>query len=162
MFEPLSIKCRLPIEDYHIVLTAFILLHWAESCSEYQAVAKKGPEGDVPVPAGFADKSVFWKIVGISGLFGAIMGIFAVAVLNCSNEIPKLWVDNGNFDSYDDFKLYNGKTSWIIVTTCTGFLVGCVRFFTKYVYNVLFVMFFHYANISRTYAQISGRFGWFF
>ena len=59
------------------------------------------------------------------------MGIVAVGVLNCSNEIPKIWVNNGNYDSYEDFKLYNGEKYWILVTTFTGLIVGCIRYFSK-------------------------------
>ena len=42
---------------------------------EYNVVNKKGPEGDVPIPAGFADKLTFWYIVGVTLLFGGFMGL---------------------------------------------------------------------------------------
>merc|ERR1719353_820168 len=100
---------------------------------EYNVVNKKGPEGDVPIPAGFADKLTFWYIVGVTLLFGGFMGLGAVGVLLCSNEIPKIWIDNGNFDNYyEDMKYYQGKEIWVLITTLTGLVVGCIRYFTKY------------------------------
>ena len=57
----------------------------------------------------------------------------AVGVLLCSNEIPKIWIDNGNFDDYyTDMKYYQGKEIWVLITTLTGLLVGCIRYFAKY------------------------------
>ena len=47
---------------------------------EYNDVNKKGPEGDVPIPAGFADKSTFWYIVAVTIVFGGIMGVGTQAV----------------------------------------------------------------------------------
>ena len=52
---------------------------------EYNNVNKKGPEGDVPIPAGFADKVTFWYIVGVAIIFGGVMGLGIVTIINSSN-----------------------------------------------------------------------------
>ena len=99
---------------------------------EYKEVAVKGPEGDIPIPEGFGTKSIFWKISGMSIIFGFIMGVAAIGVLNCANEIPKIWIDNGNFNDIKDFDYYNGSLFWVVITTCTGFLVGVIRWASSY------------------------------
>lgn len=99
---------------------------------DYKNVAAKGPEGDVPIPEGFGGRLMFWKVVTISCCIAAFMGVAAVGVINCANSIPKIWIDNGNFDEITDFDYYAGSKVWILVTTLTGLVVGIIRWITSY------------------------------
>jgi H+/Cl- antiporter ClcA len=103
---------------------------------EYKVVAEKGPEGDVPIPEGFGSRPVFWKVVIIASLIGMFLGVAAVGILNCATEIPKIWIDNGNFDELNDFDYYAGDKFWIVITTTTGILVGLIRWGTNYPDNL--------------------------
>lgn len=124
-----------------------------EDCKD---VATKGPEGDVPIPEGFGRNPIFWKIALVCTLFGGIMGIAALGILNCSNEIPKLWVDNGNFDEAEDFEYYSGSTFWIIITTLMGFTVGTIRWYFQYPDNLPgFFKELNNAHVDPTYVPLT-------
>ena len=85
-----------------------------------------------PIPEGFGRHPVFWKVVISACVIGAFMGVAAVGVINCANEIPKIWIDNGNFDEMEDFDYYHGSKVWILVTTGMGLVVGLLRWVSKY------------------------------
>ena len=99
---------------------------------EYHEVFKDGPEGDIPIPEGFGRTRDFWVLFILSGVFGIIVGFVGLIALNIVEEVPKLWVDNGEFDEPSDCDFHAGKAYWIGITTAMGFVVGLIRWFTSY------------------------------
>lgn len=99
---------------------------------EVHVVSKKGTEGDIPAPDGFAKEASFWRILGMSAFFGAILGFCALFFLICAEKIPKEWVHNSDMKSFSDIDFYAGKTYYIIITGGTGLLVGLLRYVSKY------------------------------
>jgi hypothetical protein len=49
---------------------------------------------------------------------GVAMAFIQIAVINCAEEIPKRWTDNGEFNTADDCKLYQGEPYWICIGEC--------------------------------------------
>lgn len=84
----------------------------------------------------FARETVFWKVMFLSGLFGCVIGVCGLVFMNFADEVPKKWIDNGDFDEASDCDYYAGQKYWIIVTTATGFFVGFVRWFFMYPENM--------------------------
>lgn len=103
---------------------------------EYGGSLKKGAEGDIPAPAGFANESEFWRVLFLSGFFGIIMGLVGLVFLNIADHVPKEWVDNGSFDDASDADFYAGKKSWILITGGAGLIVGLVRYLYSYPDNL--------------------------
>ena len=103
---------------------------------EYVEVQKQGNEGDIPIPTPFGSNREFWRMMLFSGAFGCIIGVFGLIFMNFVDEVPKKWINNGDFDSPDDCDFYRGKKYWIIITTATGFAVGCFRYIFTYPDNL--------------------------
>lgn len=93
---------------------------------------QKKIEGDIPAPAGFAKEPIFWKILGISSLFGMILGFIAIFFLFFSEKFPTYWVKNSSFASFTDVNFYAGEPYYILVTGGAGLLVGCLRVVLHY------------------------------
>ena len=47
------------------------------------------------------------------------MGLAAVGFMNAADYVPKLWVDNGEFENANDCQLNAGKLHWIGITAGT-------------------------------------------
>ena len=110
---------------------------WARKLmDEYGNNLKKGVEGDIPAPAGFAGESNFWRAMFWSAIFGVVMGFVGLGFLNVADRIPKEWVDNGNFNEPEDADFYNGKISWIFITGGAGLIVGITRYLYDYPDNL--------------------------
>lgn len=103
---------------------------------EYGENLKKGVEGDVPLPAGFAGESAFWRALFWSATFGVVMGFVGLGFLNVADRIPKEWVNNGDFDTASDGDFYAGKKTWILITGGAGLLVGITRWLFSYPDNM--------------------------
>ena len=99
---------------------------------DFFEVNKAGPQGDVPLPQGFANTTNFWKVLFFAVVIGLFMGTLGECFLNIVDEAPKQWVNNNGFSNYADFYPYTGKLYWIAITTGGGFLVGLIRFFTNF------------------------------
>ena len=95
-----------------------------------------GRDGDVPLPAAFAQDSGFWKTMLLSGLIGCFMGLAGVGFMNVVDYIPTLWIDNGEFDEASDLYYNAGKTYWMCVPMLAGLLIGLVRHFSGYPDNL--------------------------
>lgn len=93
---------------------------------------KAGVDGDMPAPEGFAHESAFWKLILISAIFGVIFGFVAIAFLLCAEKVPKEWVANSNFETYEEVTFYAGKHYYILVTGAAGLLVGILRYSLNY------------------------------
>lgn len=86
----------------------------------YGDVAEKGPKGNIPESeeqAGFALQRVYWSHFMIAIFCGIAMAFVQLAVINCAEEIPKRWTDNGEYNTADDCKLYQGEPYWICIGT---------------------------------------------
>lgn len=54
---------------------------------EYVKHAESGNDGDLPLPPGFARKPAFWKMIFLSGLVAAFMGVASAAFMNFGDEV---------------------------------------------------------------------------
>lgn len=55
--------------------------------SEYAKHADRDNEGDLPLPAGFARKYKFWKIIVISGMIALFLGVAISGFQNFIDEV---------------------------------------------------------------------------
>ena len=78
-------------------------------------------------PDGFTGNPEFWKVAGLSGFFGVLLGFIGLSFLVCAEKIPKLWVQNSSFDTYEDVDFYAGNKVYILITGFTGLIVGILR-----------------------------------
>jgi H+/Cl- antiporter ClcA len=97
----------------------------------YNAVSKRGNEGDIPIQEGFANGLGFWKMIFIGCLLGIFIGLFSIIFMNVAEHTPVFWVDNNSFADPADCGFYKGSKQWIWVTTGAGLLVGLGRYFAK-------------------------------
>ena len=99
-------------------------------------------EGDVPIYPGFAKNLVFWKIMGLSVLFGACIGILGLCYMNLINKIPEIWAGmpplNKDFADFptcktamDVYGFNAGKGYYVGVTTGAGLVVGILRYIAR-------------------------------
>lgn len=54
------------------------------------------------MPAGFVRDSQFLTVALIAATFGVILGLFGLFFLAAAEKVPKLWVNNGDFNSASD------------------------------------------------------------
>ena len=95
-----------------------------------------GRDGDVPLPAAFAQDAGFWKTCLLSGLLGCFMGVAGTGFMNMVDYVPSVWVANGKFDEASDCDFYAGKLYWLAIPTTAGCLVGLLRHFSSYPDNL--------------------------
>lgn len=106
---------------------------WTKRLYEtYQIMEKKGVEGDIPAPQGFTGEAAFWKVFFLAACFGVLLGLVGIAFLLCAEKVPKLWVSNSSFSSFEDVDFYAGKQYYIFITGGTGLIVGICRYMTNY------------------------------
>lgn len=103
-----------------------------ELIENFDEIDDKGPDGEVPVQPAFAQDRGFWEILFCALFMGAFCGIVAIGFMNTIDEVPKRWVDNGEFNEVSDCGYYNGKKYWIFVTGGAGFLVGLLRYMMSF------------------------------
>ena len=48
---------------------------------------KKGPEGDIPIPEGFGRTKEFWFKVFLALIFGVVIGLASIAVVNSTENV---------------------------------------------------------------------------
>ena len=111
---------------------------WTKSLidSYVYAEEKSGREGDIPMPAGFAREKRFWRVTILSGVMGIIMGFMGVGFMNAAEYVPKVWIDNGEFDDVEDCYYNAGKLYWIAIPSLTGLVVGLIRWRFEYPFNL--------------------------
>lgn len=97
---------------------------------------ENGRDGDVPLPAAFAQDGGFWKTMLVSGLIGCFMGLAGVGFMNVVDYVPTLWIDNGGFDQASDCDFYAGKLYWLCVPMLAGMVIGLIRHFASYPDNL--------------------------
>jgi len=95
-----------------------------------------GRDGDVPLPAAFAQDSGFWKTMFLSGVIGCIMGLAGTGFMNVVDYVPSLWIDNGEFDEASDLQYNAGKLYWMCVPMLAGLVIGLVRHYSGYPDNL--------------------------
>lgn len=95
-----------------------------------------GRDGDVPLPAAFAQDAGFWKTMFLSGLIGCFMGIAGVGFMNVVDYVPTLWINNGDFDQASDCDFNAGKLYWLCVPMLSGLVIGLLRHFFQYPDNL--------------------------
>lgn len=98
-----------------------------ELIENFDEIDDKGPDGEVPMQPAFAQDRGFWEILFWALIMGVVTGLVALGFMNAIDEIPKRWVDNGEFDEASDCGYYDGKKEWIIIVGSAGFLVGTLR-----------------------------------
>lgn len=103
-----------------------------EMIENFDVIDDQGPDGEVPVQPAFAQDRGFWEILVCAIFMGGFCGLVALGFMNCIDEVPKRWVDNGEFDEPSDTGYYDGKPYWIIVVGCAGFIVGTLRWITSF------------------------------
>jgi H+/Cl- antiporter ClcA len=103
-----------------------------ELIDNYDVIDDQGPDGEVPMQPAFAQDRGFWEILVCAIFMGAFTGLVALGFMNVIDEVPKRWVDNGDFDSAADCGYYDGKPEWIIIVGTAGFLVGTLRWALKF------------------------------
>jgi hypothetical protein len=59
--------------------------------TEYIKMSEKGNEGDIPLPAGFANKPEFWKLMFIAGSFGAVMAFVGIAFITFTDNVSFIY-----------------------------------------------------------------------
>lgn len=115
----------------------------------------KGPDGDVPLPGGFASElrysnslfflsmiintnhfyfyyRRFWKLALISVILGCLMGLLGCFYLNLTDQVPKYWTNNDEFSNPDDLQPYSGQMFWVGVTAGAGLIVGLCRWLSSF------------------------------
>lgn len=60
--------------------------------------------------------SNFWQLLFWSAVFGVFMAFAGLAFLNIADKVPKMWVDNGDFDEVSDAYFYAGEC--LCLVTC--------------------------------------------
>jgi hypothetical protein len=116
--------------------------------------AKSVALGAMPAPAAFARDKNFWKAFTLSAVLGAFLGLCTLGFINLVDKVPRVWVNGGPTTTEEDYfvcdcplnkcvcnkyencQWYEGKLEWIAITTATGFVVGCIRFFSAYPDNL--------------------------
>ena len=104
--------------------------------TEYIKVEDNSREGDVPLPAAFAQERRFWKVMLIVGVIGCVMGLAGSGFMNTADYVPKLWVDNNDFSEVQDGYYYAGELYWIPIPMVGGFVVGMIRWYFEYPDNL--------------------------
>lgn len=108
-----------------------------EDIKKKYAYDDTSPQGDVPIYPGFATSPIFWKIMGISVIFGGIIGFLGLLYLNLINKVPELWSNkaSGKLDNcqaaMDVYGFNAGHAYYIAVTTGAGLIVGLLRFYAR-------------------------------
>ena len=95
-----------------------------------------GRDGDVPLPAAFAQDAGFWKTMFLSGIVGCLMGLAGTGFMNVVDYVPTLWIDNGGFDQASDLYFNAGKLYWLCVPMGAGMLIGLIRHYSSYPDNL--------------------------
>lgn len=95
--------------------------------NKYIEVAEQGPEGDIPLPPGFARKPPFWKLMFLNGVGAVIMGVLGAAFMNMAEEVPKQWADCDYEDNKHCGDWYTGHKYFMLVPSSTGFCIGLIR-----------------------------------
>jgi H+/Cl- antiporter ClcA len=89
-------------------------------------VHNSGPVGNLPTDTGF-EKEEFWYLSLVAIFLGGLLAFVALGFQNFTQEIPKLWQRNGNWDDPTDGDFYSGDLYWIAVPVVVGFIVGFIR-----------------------------------
>jgi len=132
---------------------------WTNNIAETFNKASVQKDGDIPEPAAYGRDKEFWVNFIVTGLVGCLLGLIGICYLNITEKAPKWWVNNFyapdtsvtffhcdetcNFaeqktdpscicDKYKNFDEYAGEKYWVGIIAFTGFIVGCIRHFTKY------------------------------
>lgn len=107
-----------------------------------------------PVP--FLLKPIFWKVVIINAIAGAILSLISLAFVYLVDRIPRIWANNGYATKAIDYftcgncslsdncvcskwvncQLYAGQLYWIFIPAVTGLVIGILRYYLKYPYDV--------------------------
>lgn len=105
--------------------------------ADYKKFDKKGSEGAMPFPPGFALEGDFWRMIFVGGMSAVVLGLAALGFMNLVDEVPgATWV-TCDYDNDASCGEYNsGKVWWIAVVALAGLLVGLCRFFTEYPSNL--------------------------
>ena len=109
-------------------------------------------------PLGYMKSSELRKALVIIAIVSPFIGFIALGFMNLTIYIPELWTNGASVDSdnnyfscpnkctllqqktnkcpvcpkYEHCNFYEGKLIWAAITTCTGFLVGFIRYFVNY------------------------------
>jgi len=94
------------------------------------------PEGDVPIYPGFATSIVFWKIIGISVIFGGVIGFLGLLYINLIDKVPEYWAQKPSGSLHcktamDVYGFHKGHGYYVGVTTGAGVIVGLLRYYAK-------------------------------
>jgi H+/Cl- antiporter ClcA len=94
------------------------------------------PDGDVPIYPGFATSPVFWKIMGLSVIFGAVIGFLGLLYMNLINKVPEFWADmpSGSLNCKTAMEVYGfnaGHAYYVGVTSGAGLIVGLLRYIAR-------------------------------
>ena len=95
-------------------------------------------EGDVPIYPGFAKSLIFWKIMGLSVIFGGIIGFLGLLYMNLINKVPELWAGMPETNKFppcktamDVYGFNTGQGYYVGVTTGAGLIVGILRYIAR-------------------------------
>jgi H+/Cl- antiporter ClcA len=103
---------------------------------EINTVSHKGNEGDLPISPGFARTRKFWRLIFYTVLLAGFMAVAASLFMNVSDQVPRQWVQCNYDDDVECGDWYGGKHYFIAIPTCTGFLIGLIRYLTSYPDNL--------------------------
>jgi len=100
----------------------------------YGDVADEGVQGDLPSndQDGFAQNKQWWIQVCVGLICAVISAFSSVALLDAAEEVPKRWMDNGNFDEPSDCDLYSGKKYFIPLIGGAGLIIGLISIWSKF------------------------------
>lgn len=89
-------------------------------------------EGELPLPAGFARKAKFWKIVFLGSVLGIFIALAASLFVNMIDNIPEKYAtcDFDHDSSCGGF--YKGEKYWIAISGGAGLGIGIFRYVTKF------------------------------
>jgi hypothetical protein len=54
---------------------------------DIEKIAEQGPEGDMPLPDGFAHERMFWRLLFWNAVVACIMGLIGAAFMNVADEV---------------------------------------------------------------------------
>lgn len=91
-----------------------------------------GPQGEVPIPVGFANTAKYWEMIFWSGLLGGVTGAIGSILINIAVAVPKQWYqcdwDNDVACGY----LYRGHWYFVPMVASAGLVIGLYRWYVDY------------------------------